>query len=154
MDMAKTWPWNAPECGETWLYDFWAAQSTDIYSFGLLCLWTLFNEDCRNAINEPLNSDTYHWKWIEDLRGKGAILTFASSQVEMLTCLDPTQKRKLQQFFELSLAQDPKSRNLLLEGLIYQFGENHNIHFAEGRPTEFPRRRKMQLAAEFQVVLR
>ncbi|KAF1963917.1 kinase-like protein, partial [Bimuria novae-zelandiae CBS 107.79] len=43
IDLARTWPWNAPEIGYTWSFEFDEARRTDIYSFGVVCLWACFS---------------------------------------------------------------------------------------------------------------
>jgi hypothetical protein len=151
IDMATTWPWNAPECEEKWLFNFWDAQRTDIYSFGALCLWILFNEDFRSE-----DSDDFNYNWIEQLRKSQTTKSSALAQVEKIPNLAPEHMRGLQRFFEMSMAEEPENRKLYLEGLFYQSGgKNHadGPNFIE-MPTEFYTPIEQPYAALFQVMSR
>ena len=108
-------PWNAPEVTE-WssILVLGAARDADIYSFGLLCLWTLFHdrfpipeEECEDA-TEDLN-------WIQTLKDKDLLFSFAMDCVENTESLSEEDIEGLARFFSWTLATEPLSRQLPTE---------------------------------------
>ena len=154
IDMAKTRPWNAPESDSTWFFDFSGAKKTDIYSFGTLCIWILFRENSNDATLQSGES------WVARLREDGQLRTFATAQVEALLELEQPRRAGLQQFFNMSLAEDPETRDLFSEGLFYdyhQYGGKIDVDAPEfiraNLKTEFYEPPILPYAALFQVAL-
>ena len=113
-----TWPWNAPECDERWWFTFLEARKTDLYSFGLLCLWILFKdnlpEDLTSIKNDTCDKYGNSFYWVDNLKQSGSLQSFARDQVEQITTLSSDEKAGLQIFFRSILAEDPQSRELNL----------------------------------------
>ena len=116
MRLATTWPWYAPEAEYTWSFNFTSAQKTDIYSFGVVCMWILFRPvvshlDVNVEALTPL-------QWIEALRRGGDLIAEAINMVESIPLTDKRQRSRLQQFFQRALADVPENRSIYLQGLF------------------------------------
>jgi hypothetical protein len=72
----------------------------DIFSFGLLCLWILF-QDMQDF---PTTEE------IEDAKAKDGLLNLSDQLVANATRLNSTQKTALSHFFRLALAGNPQAR--------------------------------------------
>ncbi|KAF5610581.1 serine threonine kinase [Fusarium tjaetaba] len=102
-------PWNAPEVCLEEDYSLHQARLTDIYSFGLLCLWLLFADS-------PQILDR-----ISTAKSEGQLLPFAHSQVQTLTGLNQDDKRSLCGFFNATISHDPNDRSLDLQKCMEGF---------------------------------
>jgi hypothetical protein len=165
IETATTKPWNAPECDSMWYFDFFSAKKTDIYSLGAVCLWILFRENSHEVDLQPdLQSerpDVYNYHWITQLRRDGKLKAFAASQLEAIADLNPLRMAYLQRFFDLSLSEDPQTRDMFSDGLFYdyqQYGgqiDDHAPDFIKANLTniEFYDRPDLPYAALFQVML-
>ena len=92
-------PWNAPE----WHHRAFKpldAIKMDVYSFGMLCLWCLFQD------NEGYPGRTS----IEELKSNDTLRVLAQELIVVMTGLCDKQKRDLDRLFNLTLVRDPQGR--------------------------------------------
>ena len=103
-------PWNAPEYSDH-LFRPESAKKMDIYSFGLLCAWLLFEAGCPGGFWLPpdtnLESDQYF-----------SLEPRLSGLLREDQRLNSNMKDNLVRFFCSTLAFDPKSRSMELEQLL------------------------------------
>ncbi|KAF2840209.1 kinase-like protein [Patellaria atrata CBS 101060] len=105
-------PWNAPETEEgSWdtAFSLEEAKLTDVYSFGLLCMWLLFHGPLRNMQQIAL------------LREKEELTGFIDDNVSQVADLSDEQKSSLLAFFHSTLERDPKHRSLDLKDAMKGF---------------------------------
>lgn len=101
----------------------------DVFSFGMLCLWILF-EKCLSGI-APLPQEA-HWakpyfqgkekrhlskSILEDLKQRDRLVMLAQQLVMAEKDLSNDTKQALQQFFSTSLTYDPNQREFNLRQL-------------------------------------
>jgi serine/threonine protein kinase len=130
--LPKSTPWNAPEHHHRG-FKLSAAKKTDAYSFGMLCLWVLFNErlsESSGDFSEPtkLESSTLPpvgsleelstQNLLARLKSEHRLLTFAHHFTETTDTLSDEQKIALKQVFNLTLVTDPDGRSSDFEKLI------------------------------------
>jgi serine/threonine protein kinase len=110
-------PWNAPEV-ISWrvLFSLHAAKLTDVYSFGLVCLWLLFPKMSRNIFSGIKDVDS-------SLNQDGELLQTVASLIESATELDVCSKTGLKAFFASTLANEPNNRKLDLKEIMRPFTE-------------------------------
>jgi serine/threonine protein kinase len=121
ISVPKSWPWSAPEHDYDRLKPA-QARKMDVFSFGMLCLWILF-ERCLSGI-VPLPSEA-HWaesyfqgkekrdlskRILEDLKQGDRLVMLAKQLVMAENELSNDTKQVLQQFFSMSLACNPNQR--------------------------------------------
>lgn len=109
-------PWNAREVIDPdRLFSLHQAKFTDIYSFGLLCLWLLFpkSRDDFSRIRDQRS----------DLKYKVQLLDTVTSLIESTAELDISTKTGLKVFFASTLANDPNERSLDLKEIMRPFAE-------------------------------
>ena len=106
--LPKSKPWFAPEHHGRF-FKLHMAQRTDIYSFGMLCLWTLLVSSKNNDEILALLS-----KWKEE----DMIQDEARRVTESLIGLSTASKTGLQRFFDLVLVTKPEHRCSNLRELI------------------------------------
>lgn len=124
--LPKSKPWNAPEVDDQdATFSLTQAKMTDLYSFGILCLWLLFkdtplmNSTCLGPIPEEKG---YHkFFCIRKLREDGELLVFVRARIDEITSLNKDQKSGLVSFFSLTLSDDPSSRILDLKKIMEPF---------------------------------
>jgi len=132
--LPKSTPWNAPE--HHWEgFKVPDAKKTDVYSFGLLCLWVLFGTSLRDipqttaegatellSSNTPLGPSSF----LERLNGEGEgeMQRVAEELVHTVPGLDAEHKVCLKEFFNLTVVHNPDHRtsdiNKLLDLLLQE----------------------------------
>jgi serine/threonine protein kinase len=105
-------PWNAPEVTK-WnsVLVLSAARNADIYSFGLLCLWTLFHDRFPTP-SEECDDTTDDLDWIQALKDKDLLFSFAMECMENTESLREEDIEGLVLFFSWTLADESISRQL------------------------------------------
>lgn len=95
--MPRSNPWAAPEWIIGHEFAFSEAQKMDAYSFGMLCVWLLFDVslDYLETTSEPY-------------KDKAA---FAIDLVNSQIFLQAQQRENLRVLFSLTLRNDPNNRN-------------------------------------------
>jgi serine/threonine protein kinase len=118
--MPKSRPWDAPDrhynCKPA------QAQKMDAFSFGMLCLWVMF-ERYLSAIaplpQEALWAEQYFQnkgeehlskRVLEDLKHEDKLVLLARQLVTAEQDIDDDKKQALQQFFSVSLVCEPDLR--------------------------------------------
>jgi serine/threonine protein kinase len=118
--VSRTIPWHAPEVGErTNRFLHLDAIRTDIFSFGMLCLWVLFRDEFANQFGttldfaddrKPLESNPGSlFKTITILKHQDRLRHFCQNLIQSLS-LEPSQKENLTKVFELTLSPHPMIR--------------------------------------------
>lgn len=118
--VSRTIPWHAPEVGErTNRFLHLDAIRTDIFSFGMLCLWVLFRDEFANQFGttldfaddrKPLESNPGSlFKTITILKHQDRLRHFCQNLIRSLS-LEPSQKENLTKVFELTLSPHPMIR--------------------------------------------
>jgi hypothetical protein len=104
-------PWNAPETvsDRDRLFSVHDAKLTDIYSFGMLCVWVLFQEQLKSIL------------MVSAMKENGRLIQSIQGYIHRATDLDPIQKKRLSGFFSSALAFDPKQRPLDLQEAMKGF---------------------------------
>jgi len=130
--LPKSRPWNAPEhhFGEFTISE---AKKTDVYSFGMLCIWVLFGNSLPDVLittaeeetksvsfNAPLGPRTL----LEKLRDEGKVEQIANQLVELMTGLNTEYKTRLKGFFSLTLQLNPAQRTSNFEKLVRLLSPN------------------------------
>ena len=125
----ETWPWYAPECRAYPEFTPAQAAKTDVFSFGMLCLWFMFEKYLSGVLPLPeaaqpaRSSYTYkgeNWslQFLADLKKEDSLTQLASQLVMAEAGLDVESRQMLEQFFRGCLACDPKSRNVDIQYLL------------------------------------
>ena len=103
--LPKSSPWNAPEhhFGE---FEAYAAKKTDVYSFGVLCLWVMFGPTL-----------------LERLKDGDRAECIANQHVESMPSLDVEYRICLREIFSLTLPHNPGKRTCDLARVIGLLGQ-------------------------------
>ena len=126
--LPKSRPWNAPEhhFGE---FNAQEAKKTDVYSFGMLCLWLLFGNHLSDipqttadgaagliSFDAPpfLGGPTF----LERLKDEDRVEDIAHHLVGSMPGLDVEYRIRLKDIFSLALPHDPKKRTCDLARVI------------------------------------
>lgn len=134
IDIAESRPWTAPEHHWRKRYNPSDARKTDVFSFGMLCLWLLFeSEFCgmtHTAPATPKSKETLpnirrlfetegrKIDFIQELKADDKLLKIASQLITSSAEASASQKIALERFFSLTLASDPLKRASDLSGLL------------------------------------
>jgi serine/threonine protein kinase len=102
----QSWPWHAPEFDEYHEFTPVQALKTDVFSFGLLCLWFLFEESLSGILPLPMAAQ---WKSPSHVY-KGE--DFANQLVIAEVGFNNETKHMLQNYFGGCLASDPMVRDV------------------------------------------
>ncbi|KAL4966990.1 uncharacterized protein BDV14DRAFT_198454 [Aspergillus stella-maris] len=128
VSVPQSWPWYAPECDEYPRLSCSQAIKTDVFSYGLLCLWFIFEKHFSSTFSiaeagiPNSNSSTSSLRFLDDLKRKDELVLYATQLVMTDETLDVTAKQMLQSFFSGSLACDPATRASDLRTLL------NNVH--------------------------
>jgi hypothetical protein len=133
--LPETWPWYAPECRAYPEFTPAQAAKSDVFSFGMLCLWFLFEKYLSGVLPLPKASQSasaFHTYedvnpslgFLEDLKKKGSLAQFADQLVMAEAGLDAKTREMLRQFFQGCLACDPQSRDVDMQHSL----KHMNIH--------------------------
>ena len=119
--LPKSTPWNAPEhhFGE---FSVPEAKKTDVYSFGMLCLWVLFASMPRppNVTQFTFDISTGPHTSLEDFKGNNKLEEIASQLIESvpLARMNAGRRLSLNEFFSLTVPLNPEKRTSDLGKLI------------------------------------
>ena len=124
--LPKSRPWNAPEhhFGEFTLTE---AKKTDVYSFGLLCLWVLFSNGLSNiwslSTKYGTESVSFHASVgqhtvLEQLKYDDQVKCIAIRHVQSVPYMKAEHKIRLKEFFSLTIALNPAKRTPDLGKLV------------------------------------
>ena len=114
--LPRSQPWEAPEYHPRW-FTLAAAKKTDMYSFGLLCLWLLFPGEVLITHLGEINLDLAFGgekgqpqAQLETLKQEGGILDYTLELLSRHSGLDEGICSRLRSVFNLSLHLDPAKR--------------------------------------------
>jgi serine/threonine protein kinase len=119
--LPKSRPWNAPEHHfEKFVAS--EAKKTDVYSFGMLCLWTLFGKMRIPGDNTEytFGTSTGPHTSLEKLKYDDKIVHIAKQLIESVLPADFDEQRRihLKEFFSLTIFLEPEKRTSDLKRLI------------------------------------
>jgi hypothetical protein len=123
-------PWDAPEyrASREWAHS--QAAKLDIFSYGLLCFWLLFEP--RLSQNESFSPDcgagsvivhTSTLKTLERIKNNHQIGLYVRECLEAESTLDETRRRDVQEFLRRSLMENPQEREADLRCLLQMLDE-------------------------------
>lgn len=98
-------PWNAPEhtrSAREWTFE--QAVKTDIFSYGMLCLWVLFGRYFENLIQDKRDG-RYGISTVKE-----NIRQLSDQLLNDEPYLTVEQRKSLRKFFASSLHEDPEQR--------------------------------------------
>jgi serine/threonine protein kinase len=115
IQMPMSMPWTAPE-HHSRLFIPESAKVMDVYSFGMLCLWLLFDKAPSRAgtNNRAFSFEAKNWKENEDLLlswKMNKLLDWAIQLIANSASIKDEMKTCLTRFFQYSLQPDSKKRN-------------------------------------------
>ena len=128
--LPKSRPWNAPEhhFGE---FKAQEAKKTDVYSFGMLCLWVLFGNRLSNFQQTTADGVTGYISFdIPSFRGRPTLLEclkdedrlegIANRLLGLMPDLDVDSEYtiRLKEIFSLTLPHNPRKRTCNLQTVI------------------------------------
>ena len=119
--LPKSRPWNAPEYryGEFTVAE---AKKTDIYSFGLLCLWVLFGSMRiqQNFAGCTFESSIGPRTSLEQLKDDDKVEHIANQLLESvpLAGLNAMHRIRLKEFFSLTVLRNPEKRTSKFARLV------------------------------------
>ena len=127
--LPKSKPWNAPEhhFGE---FTAQEAKKTDIYSFGMLCLWLLFGnrlsdipQTTADGTDELISFDAPLPRFgrptlLETLKDEDRVQDVANQLVELMPGLNDEYRIRLKEIFSLTLPLNPGKRTCDLTRVI------------------------------------
>ncbi|KAK3356289.1 serine/threonine protein kinase japonica group [Lasiosphaeria hispida] len=126
--LPRSEPWHAPEildCNNRhgWEWTPPEATKTDLFSFGMLCLWLLFEPSLSATTPPPQGVDVVDVGSLtlaeKRLRTKkGELQTYAQQLLASDTTLELDTKMALKEFFNSSLSQNANDRALSLSILL------------------------------------
>lgn len=114
LDLPISEPWNAPEIDDnssTWTTS--EAEKTDLYSFGMLCLWLLFGPLIPGTKLE-LQGEVLQEK-------KNKLPQYAQELLNSDRALGDEKKAALEEFFNSSLSHVPEQRKDSLQKFLDTF---------------------------------
>ncbi|RYP90028.1 hypothetical protein DL770_003873 [Monosporascus sp. CRB-9-2] len=142
--LPRSWPWYAPECDEYPQLTSLEGQKTDVYSYGVLCLWFLFERFFSGLLTDPdkFQQRTTYSRALEGANSPLEILASLKSHQLLsrlayeLVAEEPSiqaqSKEMLQQFFSGSLAYDSTSRHPNMKAALAY------LDIEEARRTRYP----------------
>jgi serine/threonine protein kinase len=133
--LPESWPWYAPEIREYPELSPQQAAKTEVFSFGMLCLWFMFEKYLSGVLPLPGAAQSarssYIYKgedrslqFLADLKKEDSLTQLASQLVMVETDLDVESRQMLEHFFRGCLPCDPKSRDVDIQYLL----KHMNVH--------------------------
>jgi len=125
----KSWPWCAPEHNRD-KFKPAQAQKMDVFSFGILCLWILFEKYLSGIISLPQEAQWAERYFrskeeshlskqaLDDLKQGDELVMLARQLVLVEKDLDENKKQALVEFFSVSLTCEPDRRKDSVEDLL------------------------------------
>ena len=119
--LPKSRPWNAPEhhFGE---FTTTGAKKTDVYSFGMVCLWVLFGSAHSESMPEIVSFDGSNGPRtpLEQLKDSDELETIANKFIDSipLAGFSTEHRIRLKEFFNLTVQLSPENRTSDLGNLV------------------------------------
>jgi len=149
--LPKTSPWEAPEWHDRG-FTISAAKKADFYSFGLLCVWILFNDQLVESSAEVsqsaegklvffLSKPTLEWSERMEfgtLKSQDAVSSLVEKMVHRSCVTNKSQSEALVEFFNDALCLNTSERSLSLGNLNNTEHLEEYVHI-KLHPQEFVR---------------
>ncbi|KAI0549989.1 hypothetical protein F4679DRAFT_544417, partial [Xylaria curta] len=119
--LPQSQPWCAPELDEYPEFTPEQARRTDIFSFGMLALWFLFDKGLlSNQFESPRSPDTYESKFrvlevLKNMKQESSLLQLANHLITTEESLTLNTKQTLRRFFSRLLPSNPEDRYINIE---------------------------------------
>jgi len=118
--LPKSRPWNAPEHHNE-EFTVGDAKKADVYSFGMLCLWILFEDSLpgipqttEEGTTEFISFDAPPWfgprTYLEQLKDDDKVEHVVSEHIESMFGWHTEQRTCLKEIFSFTLQRDPEKR--------------------------------------------
>ena len=131
--LPKSRPWNAPE-HHPGGFKAHEAKKTDVYSFGMLCLWVLFGNQLSDYPQTTADGATGLVSFdvpffrsrptlLECLKNEDRLEYFANHLLGSMPGLDAKYATRLKEIFSLALAHNPDERASDLARVIGLLGQ-------------------------------
>ena len=133
-------PWNAPEWHHRG-HCFPEIVKMDLYSYGMVCLWLLFGQECLDrGINFDVSTPSA-CRGLEELKSENRLLSLATDLAEHSAGLSQGELQVLKYIFMGCLVQDPIARAYDIDELFHGNPINSNrrtgsIHVAIGNQSD------------------
>jgi len=118
--LPKSRPWNAPEhhFGE---FTVTEAKKTDVYSFGMLCLWILLGSTHISQMTQIVSFESSSGPLtpLEQLKADDKLERMAYKHMESLPDFNIEHRKQLQEFFSMALQCNPEKRVSNLGKLLH-----------------------------------
>ena len=119
IELPHTWPWYAPEWHPR-TFTLTQAKKADIYTFGMLCLWTLFANlstetgATMTAATEVLTppDGSSDRQIVDGLKQRDELPTFVDKLLAQRPPLQEAEQTGLKAFFRCTTTYDPQARQL------------------------------------------
>jgi serine/threonine protein kinase len=114
--MFTTPPWTAPEYRSNREWTYSQAVQLDIFSFGLLCFWLLFEhylsgiKPMLGYTSGPPSAHASALHALQSIKEQLFTGTLIGNLLENEGMLDENQRESLREFFVLSLKENPQDR--------------------------------------------
>ncbi|ETS86985.1 hypothetical protein PFICI_00813 [Pestalotiopsis fici W106-1] len=130
IQLPRSWPWNAPELDEYPSFTPAQATTADVFSYGVLCFWFIFEKYLSGVeplpevgeitgLNHGFENQDASWKNLADLRRNNINLVQLSEYlISSNKDLDAQSMSKLRRFFSATLAYDAMERGTDLSELL------------------------------------
>jgi serine/threonine protein kinase len=128
--LPKSRPWNAPEhhFGE---FEVPKAKKTDVYSFGMLCLWVLFGamRIPENTLQFTFDTSTGPRTSLEQLKDNDKLRDVVDQLMESmpLSDLNTEHRIRLREFFSLTVLLNPEKRTSDVGRLLGLFNKERLV---------------------------
>lgn len=133
-------PWHAPEWHHR-VYRFPEIVKMDLYSYGMVCLWLLFGQECLDSgINFDISSPSA-CRDLEKLKSEDRLLSLATDLADHSAGLSRGELQVLKDIFMGCLVQDPIARAYGIDELFQGNPINSNrrtgpFHVAIGNQSD------------------
>ncbi|KAI8629011.1 kinase-like protein [Xylariaceae sp. FL1651] len=125
LELPHSWPWYAPEYDEYPSFTPQQAMRMDVFSFGMLSLWLIFNKSLlgfiplKNKPKESRSSDGNDLlEVLAEWKQRRLLTEFAHRLVMQEADLDAAMQKKLQRLFNGSLVHEPHLRDVNMVHLM------------------------------------
>lgn len=106
--LPRTSPWTlAPEWHPRG-FSLAAAKRLDVFSYGMLCVWILFQQQISILFGKP--GETCVEDLLQDLKAKKQILHAVQAIIQDLDLEDLEHRVQLSEFFSVTIIEDPTGR--------------------------------------------
>ncbi|KAK5634956.1 hypothetical protein RRF57_010668 [Xylaria bambusicola] len=127
---ARTPPWNAPEHNRDREWIPLDAARTDIFSFGMLCFWLLFEPHLSGIVTSPLDPSVVEACMRESVETlskiKGDLLVYVGRLLTTEIDFGDTEQNALKEFFASTLSPDPQERSMNFRVLLSYLDPSRN----------------------------